>query len=142
MRIEEITSSTAVSKSDIDRFLEILLNREAAISLEFLEELIAAENSHLFIAYDENGSCVGMLTIGIYLSPTGKKAWIEDVVVDEKFQGKGIGKKLMAFAIDFVKLHQVSLLLLTSNPSRVAANKLYQKMGFQQKETNVYTMRF
>ena len=79
-----------------------------------------------------------MLTVGIYISPTGKKAWIEDVVVDESYRGKGIGQMLMNFAVDYVKQMKVSVLMLTSNPSRIAANKLYVKLGFEKKETNVY----
>ena len=84
----------------------------------------------------------GMLTVGIYYSPTGGKAWIEDVVVDEAFRGQGLSKLLVAHAIQFVESKQIPLLMLTSNPTRVAANKLYQAMGFGRKETNVYRMTF
>jgi ribosomal protein S18 acetylase RimI-like enzyme len=81
-----------------------------------------------------------MLTVGIYHSPTGGKAWIEDVVVDENFRGQGLSKLLVLHAIEFVKSQHIPLLMLTSNPSRIAANKLYQSMGFERKETNVYRM--
>lgn len=81
-----------------------------------------------------------MLTVGIYHSPTGGKAWIEDVVIDEAYRGKGLSKMLVRHAIDFVKSQGISALMLTSNPKRTAANKLYQTMGFEQKETNVYRM--
>ena len=83
-----------------------------------------------------------MLTVGIYYSPTGGKAWIEDVVVDESFRGQGLSKLLVAHAVEFVKAKQVPSLMLTSNPKRIAANKLYQAMGFERKETNVYRMKF
>ena len=62
------------------------------------------------------------------------------MVVSESYRGQGIGKKLMDFAIQFVKEQGVSLLMLTSNPARVAANNLYVKLGFEKKETNVYRM--
>ena len=66
--------------------------------------------------------------------------WIEDVVIDEAYRGKGLSKMLVRHAIDFVKSQGIPALMLTSNPKRTAANKLYQTMGFEQKETNVYRM--
>ena len=104
-------------------------------------QLIDSENSHLFFLMKE-GQIAGMLTVGIYYSPTGGKAWIEDVVVDETFRGQGLSKRLVAHAIEFTQSKQIPLLMLTSNPKRIAANKLYQAMGFSRKETNVYRMKF
>jgi GNAT superfamily N-acetyltransferase len=63
-------------------------------------------------------------------------------VVDESFRRQGLSKLLVAHAIEFVKGKQIPLLMLTSNPKRIAANKLYQAMGFGRKETNVYRMKF
>ena len=140
MKIKEITSYSSNAKTIIDDFLKILVDRELSISESMLKEIISSDSSHLFFAFDESDICMGMLTIGIYISPTGKKAWIEDVVVSESYRGMGIGKKLMDFAIQFVKEQDVSLLMLTSNPARVAANSLYVKLGFEKKETNVYRM--
>ena len=88
----------------------------------------------------QNEQIACMLTVGIYYSPTAGKAWIEDVVVDENFRGQGLSKLLVLHAIEFVKSQHIPLLMLTSNPSRIAANKLYQSMGFERKETNVYRM--
>jgi ribosomal protein S18 acetylase RimI-like enzyme len=79
-----------------------------------------------------------MLTIGTYPTPSGAKVWIEDVVVDETQRGKGIGKKLMLFAINYSKALGAESVALTSRPFRLAANRLYQKIGFIQYETNVY----
>ena len=73
---------------------------------------------------------------------TGGKAWIEDVVVDEAFRGQGLSKQLVAHAIEFTQSKRIPSLMLTSNPKRIAANKLYQAMGFSRKETNVYRMKF
>ena len=69
------------------------------------------------------------------------KAWIEDVVVAPAFQGRGIGKTLVEHAIRFAASAGADLLMLTSNPSRVAANRLYQALQFERKETNVYRMK-
>jgi ribosomal protein S18 acetylase RimI-like enzyme len=68
------------------------------------------------------------------------KVWIEDVVVDVAARGKGLGKDLMLFAIDYVSQKNISTINLTSSPERIAANKLYQKLGFVKRETNVYRL--
>lgn len=141
MQIREIVSYNSEVKDTINSFLK-LLDEHASISEQMLKELLSSESSHLFFIVDENENCMGMLTVGIYISPTGKKAWIEDVVVSEIYRGQGVGKKLMEFAIQYAKLEEVSLLTLTSRPFRVAANKLYIKLGFERKETNVYKMIF
>ena len=142
MEIKEITNYTTEVKVLINDLLKFLVNDEITISEARLKELISAENSHLFLVFEETENCMGMLTIGLYISPTGKKAWIEDVVVSENYRGRGVGKKLMEFAINFVKKKEVSLLMLTSKPLRIAANNLYVKLGFEKKETNVYKMTF
>jgi ribosomal protein S18 acetylase RimI-like enzyme len=79
-----------------------------------------------------------MLTIGSYNTPSGTKVWIEDVVVDESQRGKGFGEEMMLFAIDYSKSIGTGSVSLTSRPSRITANRLYQKLGFVQYETNVY----
>lgn len=109
------------------------------LSEEYLREIIESENTHLFLALEEE-TVLGMLSVGIYKTPTGVKAWIEDVVVDSQARGKGLGRKLMLHAIDFTKKGNVDTLMLTSRPSRITANKLYQSLGFEKRETNVYRM--
>lgn len=140
MEIREITSFSIETKTIIENFLKLLVEKNTSISELMFKELIASENSHLFFAFDDSGNCMGMLTVGIYNSPTGKKAWIEDVVVDENFRGQRVGKNLMEFAIKFANQKQVEIVMLTSNPKRVAANNLYLKLGFERKETNCYKM--
>lgn len=142
MHIEEVTANTTGLTDAINRFLCLLTSTGHPITESDLAALIASGNSHLFVAIDEQGSYAGMITVGIYRSPTGKKAWIEDVVVDEAYRGRGVGKQLTQHAIAFARLQQVKLLSLTSNPARIAANQLYPNVGFLRKETNVYVMRF
>ena len=108
------------------------------ISEEKLKSILKSKNTHFFIAETENREIAGMLTVAVYVIPTGTKFWIEDVVVDDSQRGKGIGKELMIFAIDFAKSTGAKSVELTSRPSRVSANKLYQQMGFVLRETNVY----
>jgi len=105
-----------------------------------LEEIVNSENSILFVAQDENGKITGALTLLINRIPTGQKVWIEDVVVDSKIRGKGIGRKLTQFAIDYSVKRGIKEINLTSNSSRIAGNKLYQKLGFIKRDTNVYRL--
>ena len=138
--IIEIKTYSPEYHEAMQRFLNQLTTSPMVLTESMFHQLLASENSHLFfIMKDEQ--IAGMLTVGIYYSPTGGKAWIEDVVVDETFRGQGPSNQLVAHAIEFVKSQQIPLLMLTSNPKRIAANKLYQAMGFERKETNVYRMK-
>ena len=139
--IIEINTYSPEYHEAMQRFLDQLTPEHMILTEEMVKQLITSENSHLFFLMQDE-QVTGMLTVGIYYSPTGGKAWIEDVVVDEAFRGQGLSKLLVAHAIQFVESKQIPLLMLTSNPTRVAANKLYQAMGFGRKETNVYRMTF
>ena len=137
-----ITQATHYSESLRQR-LEELLNQltpqPATLSEATLRAVLDDSASRLYLL-EEEGLIVGTLTLGIYVSPTGSKAWIEDVVVDNTCRGKGYGRALVAHAIEEARKAGVKQLMLTSNPLRVAANKLYQSMGFEPKETNCYRM--
>jgi len=140
MEIQEIRSVSLKTQELISGFVMQLTGQRSVIEYSFIEQIISNQNSHLFFAINDQGKYVGMITVGFYISPTGKKSWVEDVLVDEVFRGKGIGKLLVEFAINFAKEQKATSLMLTSNPTRISANKLYKKLGFQQKETNVYMM--
>ena len=139
--IFEVTEPKEEYAAAIRNLLPQLSSSQHTFTLDTLQSLTACEGTHLFLLQAE-GCIVGMLTLCSALSPTGCKMWIEDVVVDEAFRGQGLSKLLVAHAIQFVESKQIPLLMLTSNPTRVAANKLYQAMGFGRKETNVYRMTF
>lgn len=138
MQILKITEYTMQLNESINRFLKLLTGRVHMISRDSLVQIIDNKMTSLFVLVDEQGRERGMLTLACYSSPWGKKAWIEDVVVDEGFRGKGWGRKLIEHAIQEAKDQKVDVVMLTSNPKRIAANKLYQSMEFDQKETNVY----
>lgn len=140
-KIAEIKNYSLEYQEAMQRFLDQLTSSPMTLTEEMFNQLLASPNSHLFFLWKDE-QIAGMLTVGIYYSPTGGKAWIEDVVVDESFRGQGLSKLLVAHAIDFTQNKQIPTLMLTSNPKRVAANKLYQVMGFERKETNVYRMKF
>ena len=95
-------------------------------------------NSLAHVGRDE---IVGCATLCPFFSPTGRKASIEDVVVSAEYRGKGIGRKLVEAAIEKAKASAPITLQLTSRPTRVAANRLYQSMGFTPKETNFYFLK-
>lgn len=124
----------------MQRFLDQLTTNPMTFTEAMFRQLLDSDNSHLFFLVKDE-QIAGMLTVGIYHSPTGGKAWIEDVVVDEAFRGQGLSKLLVAHAIEFTKSMGIPSLMLTSNSKRIAANKLYQAMGFERKETNVYRMK-
>lgn len=135
--IIELTSYSKEYHEAAQRFLDQLTSHPMTLTEEMFRRLLESDNSHQFFLL-KDGQIAGMLTVGTYCSPTGGKAWIEDVVVDQAFRGQGLSKLLVAHAISFVKERNIPLLMLTSNPTRIAANKLYQAMGFGRKETNVY----
>ena len=140
-KIVEIKNYSLEYLEAMQRFLDQLTSAPMTLTEEMFKQLLASSNSHLFFLFKDE-QIAGMLTVGIYHSPTGGKAWIEDVVVDESFRGKGLSKLLVSHAIEFTKSKQIPSLMLTSNPKRIAANKLYQTMGFERKETNVYRIKF
>jgi ribosomal protein S18 acetylase RimI-like enzyme len=102
-----------------------------------LAQLISSEASTIFVARVE-GRIVGSLTLAMFRIPTGIRAWIEDVVVDDSARGHGVGEALNRSALDHAKANGAITVELTSRPSREAANRLYQRMGFVARETNVY----
>ena len=123
----------------VNRLLAQLSSSGACIDAEQLKALVECGASHLFLA-KYKGEVVGMLTLGEYLAPTGRKMWIEDVVVDGAARGVSIGRAMVEHAIGYAKGLGYGALMLTSRPSRVAANNLYRSCEFEQKETNVYKM--
>ena len=96
-----------------------------------------SEASTVFIAESE-GKIVGSLTLALFLIPTGLRAWIEDVVVDESARGQGVGEALNQAAINHAQSAGAKTVDLTSRPSREAANRLYKRIGFVERSTNVY----
>ena len=84
------------------------------------------------------GRIVGMLTLVIFPIPTGVRAWIEDVVTDEAARGRGAGTALTLEAIRLAREAGVRTVDLTSRPARVAAGRLYEGLGFEQRDSRVY----
>ncbi|HEV3281541.1 MAG TPA: GNAT family N-acetyltransferase [Acidimicrobiales bacterium] len=105
-----------------------------------LGEIVASTASELLVARGDDGSIVGSLTLATFRVPTGLRAWIEDVVVDETVRGAGVGEALVVEAVKRAQSRGARSVDLTSRPSREAANRLYQRLGFEPRTTNVYRM--
>ena len=103
-----------------------------------IEEIVRSPACHLLLARDAGGAIVGMLTLVVFRIPTGVRARIEDVVVDQDARGRGVGEKLSLDAIRLANELGARTVDLTSRPSREAANRLYRRLGFVERESNVY----
>jgi ribosomal protein S18 acetylase RimI-like enzyme len=119
--------------------LKISLHR---LTRDDVTALVSSEAASLLTARDDAGRIVGMLTLIAYRVPTGVRARIEDVVVDESARGRGIAPELIRRALEIAREKSADGVALTSNPRREAANRLYQKVGFKKWETNVYFYKF
>ena len=114
------------------------LSRSSPVpSAEVLAEIVAAESTSLLVARGDDGVIVGSLTLVLFRIPTGLRAWIEDVVVDEAGRGRGVGEALNRRAIEIAVEGGARSVDLTSRPSREAANRLYRRLGFEARDTNV-----
>ena len=123
------------------RLIPQLSSSSAPISAQELEEIIQSDTTVLFAARSGQ-EIVGLLTLAIFRIPTGVRAWIEDVVVDNQARGRGVGDALNRAALAEAERRGVKTVDLTSRPSREAANRLYQRLGFKQRDTNVYRYDF
>ena len=117
------------------------LNADLTVTAEMQRRAVGAPGTRIFAAENDAKQIVGCATLCVYESPTGRKASVEDVVVASAYRGQGIGRTLLQRIIDFAgsKLSPIDL-HLTSQPSRTEANALYQALGFERRDTNVYKM--
>jgi ribosomal protein S18 acetylase RimI-like enzyme len=121
----------------LNRLLPQLSSTASPLTIGDLERIVSSTSCHLLVARNDD-DIVGSLTLVIFAIPTGVRAWIEDVVVDEGSRGAGVGEALSIAAIDEARRRGVRSIDLTSRPSREAANALYRKLGFEVRDTNVY----
>ncbi len=126
----------------INRLLPQLSSSAKPVALPLLKDMLQSTFTHIAILKDEENAVRGIATLCLCASPTGTKAWVEDVVVDSSCRGRGYGKQLMRFLIEEARTFGAKSLNLTSRPERTAANRLYRSLGFEPRETNVYCMKF
>jgi ribosomal protein S18 acetylase RimI-like enzyme len=140
MTIETVSHVTDELIQAFERLTPQLSASNPAPGRAQLTEMIESPAITLFIARDDaaDNRIVGSLTLALFRIPTGRRAWIEDVVVDDSQRGKGIGEALTRAALEAARQAGATTVDLTSRPSREAANRLYQRVGFERRETNVY----
>jgi ribosomal protein S18 acetylase RimI-like enzyme len=124
----------------IARLIPQLSGSAAPIDASIVAEVIAAPSHIVLLARDraDGGTIVGTLTLVIFRIPTALRAWIEDVVVDSSARGRGVGEALTQEALRLAAERGARTVDLTSRHSRVAARRLYEKVGFTLRDTNVY----
>lgn len=140
MRIVEVTAVTPETVEAIGQLIPQLSSSAVIPTAKHLENLIASSAARLLVARDpnQNDRIVGTLTLVLFRIPTGLRAWIEDVVVDESARRRGVGELLCRAAIERARSAGARNVDLTSRPERKAANRLYQRLGFSLRETNLY----
>ena len=127
-------------RDSLGRLLPQLSPRLGMPSEELLRRMLDHPATALFVA-GTGEDLVGTLTLVWYDVPSGRKAWIEDVVVDAAARGQGVGRALVLAARDFAAQIGADRLLLTSNPRRMAARALYRKCGFNEAETTLFVFK-
>ena len=144
MTVELITAATPEIHEAMGRLIPQLSRSAAPMSEADVQRFLSQDSVHLFaFRPDEadaqgNRPILGMLSLVAFEIPTGVRAWVEDVVVDEAARGQGAGFALVEAAVEHAKNVGARTVDLTSRPSREAANRLYQRAGFPLRETNVY----
>lgn len=136
--VTEVTSVTPEIVEALSALIPQLSSSAPPLTDADLSDIASSPGTVLLVARDDEGLIVGSLTLVVFRAPTGPRAWIEDVVVDASTRGQGIGAALVREALDRATSAGARTVDLTSRPSRQAANRLYVRLGFAQRETNVY----
>jgi ribosomal protein S18 acetylase RimI-like enzyme len=142
MQIERVEQATDELLQAMHRLVPQLTSNNPPPSLEDLQALLASESSVLFVARERSGHITGAASVTVYRVPTGIRAIIEDVIVDQANRGQGIGEQLVRRALEEARARGAPAVTLTSNPGREAANRLYRRMGFHLRQTNAYVYKF
>lgn len=136
--VSEATIADEALLEDLLALLPQLSSSPPPLAMAELADIVASPATRLLLARDAGGRVRAMLTLALFRVPTGMRAWIEDVVVDEGFRGAGLGAALVSAAVEVAASAGARTVDLTSRPSREAANRLYRRLGFEIRQTNVY----
>jgi len=142
MQIETVHQATNELWDVFQRLVPQLTSNNPPPTREELTSLVNSEASTILIARSNSNAILGAACVSVYRVPTGVRAVIEDVIVDESARGQGIGEALVRSCLEVAGSKGASGVSLTSNPRREAANRLYQRMGFKKRETNAYYYKF
>jgi ribosomal protein S18 acetylase RimI-like enzyme len=138
VEIEDVKSVSDDVVAAVERLAPQLSSSPRVPSREEIAEIIDSPATRLLVARRRNSDIVGTLTLALFRIPTGIRAWIEDVIVDEAVRGQGVGEALVQEALRLGSAAGARTVDLTSRPGRDAANRLYEKLGFERRDTNVY----
>jgi len=138
MQVEECTRVDDALVTAMAALIPQLSSSNPPPDRDRLEAITGSDACHLLLALDDDGTILGSLTLVVFPIPTGIRAWIEDVVVDGAARGRGVGEELNRVALERARSLGARTVDLTSRPSREAANRLYQRIGFEARDTNVY----
>ncbi|HEX4903051.1 MAG TPA: GNAT family N-acetyltransferase [Acidimicrobiales bacterium] len=141
MFIEIVGEVTDGLVEAMQRLIPQLSSSSPPPGLDELVDIVRSPSTDLFLVTDDDGTVLGTATLVTFAIPTGRRAWIEDVVVDDAARGKGVGGALTRAMVDRAEELGCTTVDLTSRPSREAANRLYQREGFEPRDTNVYRYR-
>lgn len=127
----------------INGLMRQLSDTAKTLSIGDLVKIVDHESITIILAAraDDPEAIVAMLTLAVFPIPTGMRAWIEDVVVDVSYRRRGIGEMLTREALDIAIQCGARSIELTSRNERESANRLYRRLGFEERETNVYRYR-
>ncbi|MCC7008504.1 MAG: GNAT family N-acetyltransferase [Acidobacteria bacterium] len=144
MRISLVTMVSAELIDAMQRLIPQLGSSAPPPDSAGLAAVVGSPSTMLLVARDDaaGGVIVGSLTLAVFRLPTGIRAWIEDVVVDGEARGRGVGEALCREALQIAESRGARTVELTSRPSRESANRLYRRLGFHTRETNVYRYTF
>jgi ribosomal protein S18 acetylase RimI-like enzyme len=143
LMVEVADAATPEVTAAIAELLPLLSKSAVPPNEDEIAEIVGSPVSTLFLARDdETGRIVGTLTLVVFRIPSGVRAWIEDVIVSEEARGRGCGEALNRAALEAARGAGARTVELTSRPSREAANRLYRRIGFVERETNVYRYSF
>ncbi len=137
--IREATEVDDALVAAMARLVPQLSRSSAPPGADDLAEMVESDATVLLVA-EEGDHIVGAMALVLFRIPTGVRAWIEDVVVDEAARGRGVGEALNRAALEMARAAGARTVDLTSRPSREAANRLYRRLGFEQRDTNVYRL--
>jgi ribosomal protein S18 acetylase RimI-like enzyme len=138
LKVEAATEVTPQLMEALTRLIPQLSSSSPPPAAGDLARIVEGDQTTLLVARGEDQRVVGTLTLVLYYIPTGVRAVIEDVVVDEAARGQGVGEALTRAALEVAAAKGARTVDLTSRPSRQAANRLYERLGFQRRETNVW----
>jgi ribosomal protein S18 acetylase RimI-like enzyme len=138
IRVEHAEEATDELVEALARLVPELSSSAAAPTADEVRAIVKSPATTVLVARDEDDVIVGSLALALFRIPTGVRAWIEDVVVAEGARGQGVGEALTREALRLAHGAGARTVDLTSRPAREAASRLYEKVGFRRRETNVY----